>query len=137
MSTVVLTTHGMTAAGLGPIDLAALAVIVLVSVRQWFLVQERGRLLIDTRGAHHELEIALNQRAEADSRYRTLVEHVPAAVYIDVSDPAVSDGGHLAYLSPQIEAILGYPPEILRRRPGAVADPDPSRGSRPGRDRPR
>ena len=60
-----------------------------------------------------ELAIALAQRAEADSRYQTLVERVPAAVYIDVADDAVTDGGHLAYLSPQIEAILGYAPQAF------------------------
>ena len=57
--------------------------------------------------------MALLQRAEADSRYRVLVERVPAAVYIDVADPAVTDGGRLAYMSPQIETILGYPPEAF------------------------
>jgi diguanylate cyclase (GGDEF)-like protein/PAS domain S-box-containing protein len=42
---------------------------------------------------------------------KVLVEHVPAAVYIDVADPAVSDGGHLEYMSPQVTAILGYGPD--------------------------
>ena len=37
-----------------------------------------------------------------------LVEHVPAAVYVDMADPDVSDGGRLAYMSPQIVGILGY-----------------------------
>ena len=40
-----------------------------------------------------------------------LVEHVPAAVYIDVADPAVTDGGHLEYMSPQVTTILGYGPD--------------------------
>ena len=40
-----------------------------------------------------------------------LVEHVPAAVYIDMADPEVSDGGRLAYMSPQIAGILGYDPD--------------------------
>jgi hypothetical protein len=36
----------------------------------------------------------------------------------------VTDGGHLAYMSPQIEAILGYPPEaFLDDRDVAAADP--------------
>jgi diguanylate cyclase (GGDEF)-like protein/PAS domain S-box-containing protein len=61
--------------------------------------------------------------AEAGSRLRVLVEHVPAAVYIDVADPDVSDGGRLAYMSPQITGILGYRPDEL------VDDPElwPSR----------
>src|SRR5919106_3445037 len=37
---------------------------------------------------------------EAGSRLKVLVEHVPAAVYIDVADPGVSDGGRLDYMSP-------------------------------------
>jgi diguanylate cyclase (GGDEF)-like protein/PAS domain S-box-containing protein len=40
-----------------------------------------------------------------------LVESVPAAVYIDVADPEYSGGGRVSYMSPQIETILGYPPE--------------------------
>ena len=48
---------------------------------------------------------------EAGSRLNVLVEHVPAAVYIDKEDPDVTDGGRLAYMSPQITGILGYGPE--------------------------
>jgi diguanylate cyclase (GGDEF)-like protein/PAS domain S-box-containing protein len=97
----------------GVVDLAALGVILLAGVRQTLLVHERGRLLHDSGRARRELEEALFQRAEADSRYRVLVERVPAAVYIDVADPSVSDGGRLAYMSPQIEAILGYPSDAF------------------------
>ena len=109
---------GRRSADLGVLDLAALTVILLAGLRQTFLVHERGRLLNDSSRARAELEEALVQRAQADSRYRMLVERVPAAVYIDVADPAVSDGGHLAYMSPQIEAIVGYPPEAF------LADPE-------------
>ena len=100
------------------IDLAALGVILLAGARQTLLVHERGRLLNDSGSARDELEEALVQRAEADSRYQVLVERVPAAVYIDVADPGVSDGGRLAYMSPQIEAIVGYPPDAF------LADPE-------------
>jgi len=54
---------------------------------------------------------------EAGSRLRVLVEHVPAAVYIDLADPDVSDGGRLAYMSPQITGILGYRPDELVNDP--------------------
>ena len=103
---------------LGVVDLAALGVILLAGLRQTFLVHERGRLLNDSGRARAELEEALVQRAQADSRYRMLVERVPAAVYIDVADPAVSDGGRLAYMSPQIQAIVGYSPDAF------LADPE-------------
>ncbi len=103
---------------LGVVDLVALGVILLAGVRQTLLVHERGRLLGDSSRARDELEVALVRRAEADSRYRLLVERVPAAVYIDVADPGVSDGGRLAYMSPQIEAIVGYGPDAF------LADPE-------------
>ena len=102
----------------GIVDLAAIAVILIAGIRQTLLVHQRGRLLDDSTRARDDLEVALIQRAEADSRYRVLVEHVPAVVYIDVADEAVSDGGRLAYMSPQIEQIVGYPPEAF------VADPE-------------
>ena len=102
----------------GIVDFAAIAVILIAGVRQTLLVHQRGRLLDDSTQARDDLEVALIQRAEADSRYRVLVEHVPAVVYIDVADEAVSDGGRLAYMSPQIENIVGYAPEAF------VADPE-------------
>jgi diguanylate cyclase (GGDEF)-like protein/PAS domain S-box-containing protein len=60
---------------------------------------------------------ATRQVEEAGSRLQVLVEHVPAAVYIDMADPDVSDGGRLAYMSPQITGILGYRPEELVNDP--------------------
>ena len=43
---------------------------------------------------------------EAEARYRTLVEQIPAAVYVD---PAGALGSPL-YVSPRVETLLGYPP---------------------------
>jgi PAS domain S-box-containing protein len=43
---------------------------------------------------------------EAEARYRTLVEQLPLATYIDSSDAL----GGSTYLSPQIEQIMGYAP---------------------------
>jgi len=42
---------------------------------------------------------------EAELKYRTLVEQMPAVIYVDELDEA----GTSAYVSPQIEALLGYP----------------------------
>src|SRR5206468_8520452 len=117
-SAVLIVVHHISRPDIGLVDAAALGVILLAGVRQTLLVHERGRLLDDSGRARMELEEALAQRAEADSRYRVLVERVPAAVYIDVADPEVTDGGRLAYMSPQIETILGYPPEAF------LADPE-------------
>jgi PAS domain S-box-containing protein len=47
---------------------------------------------------------------EAESRYRTLVEQIPAITY--VQEPVESDNPKaVTYMSPQYEAMLGYPPE--------------------------
>jgi two-component system, sensor histidine kinase and response regulator len=51
---------------------------------------------------------------EAEARYRTLVEQIPAAVYIDAGESL----GTPQYISPQIEALLGYTPQEW------VSDPD-------------
>ena len=51
---------------------------------------------------------------EADAKYRALVEQIPAIVYIDVADESMST----AYVSPQIQDLLGISPEEY------IADPD-------------
>jgi diguanylate cyclase (GGDEF)-like protein/PAS domain S-box-containing protein len=100
-------------AEIGMVDAAAFGVILLAGVRQTLLVHERGRLLDGSGQARAELELAIVQRAEADTRYRVLVESVPAAVYTDFYDPTVTTSGGTFYMSPQIEGILGYPPEAF------------------------
>ncbi|HXF70990.1 MAG TPA: PAS domain-containing protein [Actinomycetota bacterium] len=57
-------------------------------------VQERRRLERELR--------------QAEQRYRTLVEQLPAVVYVWSVDP---DQPELNYTSPQIERLLGYTPE--------------------------
>ena len=47
------------------------------------------------------------QLAEAESRYRALIEQMPTITYIDALEGPVST----QYISPQTEAILGYTPE--------------------------
>src|SRR5438132_7929766 len=42
-----------------------------------------------------------------EARYRALVEHIPAVTYIDAADRTSSS----LYMSPQVQEILGYPPE--------------------------
>jgi diguanylate cyclase (GGDEF)-like protein/PAS domain S-box-containing protein len=64
-----------------------------------------------------QIDITERRRAEkalgdAEQRYRTLVEQIPAVTYIDpVDDPDTS-----LYTSPQIERMLGYTPEEWRER---------------------
>jgi diguanylate cyclase (GGDEF)-like protein/PAS domain S-box-containing protein len=62
-----------------------------------------------------QLDITERKRAEArlgdaEQRFRTLVDQIPAVTYIDpVDDPETS-----LYTSPQIEKMLGYTPEEWR-----------------------
>ena len=44
---------------------------------------------------------------EAEARYRTLVEQIPAAVYVDPADAL----GSPLYVSPRVETLLGYAPD--------------------------
>jgi PAS domain S-box-containing protein len=60
--------------------------------------------------ARREAETGL---AEAESRYRALVEQLPAIAYIDPVDRRGT-----VYISPQSEAILGYTPEEWYADPG-------------------
>jgi len=52
------------------------------------------------------LKEATGQLSEAEARYRTLVEQIPAIAYIDPVDD-----GPTVYISPQTATILGYEPE--------------------------
>ena len=47
------------------------------------------------------------QALAAESRYRTFVEQIPAITYTDVAEG--TDLAHVGFVSPQIEAVLGYP----------------------------
>ena len=51
-------------------------------------------------------------RTEAELRYRTLIEQLPVAAYIQQGD------GRTEFLGPQIEQILGYPRERWAAEPG-------------------
>ena len=51
---------------------------------------------------------------EAEARYRSLVEQIPAVVYVDAGNAL----GTPVYVSPQIEALLGYTPDEW------MSDPD-------------
>ena len=54
---------------------------------------------------------------EAEERYRTLVEQLPAAIYVQEVGNEDRPGG-LTYMSPQVEAQSGYPPQAF------IEDPD-------------
>jgi diguanylate cyclase (GGDEF)-like protein/PAS domain S-box-containing protein len=66
-----------------------------------------------------ERELRERQRTEeqlrqAESKYRTLVEQIPAVLYIDLPDEADTT----LYVSPQIETMLGLSPKAYIDDPG-------------------
>ncbi len=67
-----------------------------------------------TIGAALARERAVSEAMEAKDRFRVLVEHAPAVVYIDGLDDTASS----VYMSPQIEALTGYSAQEW------LADPD-------------
>ena len=90
-------------------------------------VHEEASLVRDDRGralAVQGVLIDITERKrveealrEAEARFRTLAEQVPAIVYIDEADPAVPGRFRPIYTSPQAESILGYPQEAWKEDP--------------------
>ena len=68
--------------------------------------------LLQWRSARREFRA----RRDAESRFRTLVERVPAVTYAWDSSKHVGEAP-VAYMSPQIEALLGYPADEFQRDP--------------------
>ncbi len=55
---------------------------------------------------------------EAEIKYRTLVEQIPAVTYIqEIVEPAGGTTNPTMYASPQVEAQLGYPPQAFLEDP--------------------
>jgi two-component system, NarL family, sensor histidine kinase UhpB len=87
-------------------------------------VQITARPLVDDRGTLRggvavlrdttERHIVLEELHKAESKYRTLVEHLPAIMYRSPLDPAKPP----LYVSPQIEAKLGFTPQEWMSTPG-------------------
>jgi PAS domain S-box-containing protein len=73
-------------------------------------------LVLDVTATRHARDEAL----EASALYRSLIEKLPAATYIELAGGSADDV-HLTYLSPQIEGIFGRPAEELLADPGHFA----------------
>ncbi len=71
---------------------------------------------------------AEDQLREAEERYRAIVEHVPAAIYVAVPDGSMQS----IYVSPQIEQIMGCTPEAFIGGARALARPDGGRAAAGG-----
>jgi diguanylate cyclase (GGDEF)-like protein/PAS domain S-box-containing protein len=75
----------------------------------WRWLESVGTYLLDDQAVNGVVVTSrdVTERKEAEERYRTLVEQIPAVTYIDpVDDPDTS-----LYTSPQIEEMLGYTPQ--------------------------
>lgn len=85
---------------------------VQVSIRPtgWEEGKDHVAVIRDARDlqALRDSEVA---RMEAEARYKSLIEQIPAVVYRD------EGGGVTTYVSPQIEEILGITPEAYRGDP--------------------
>ena len=83
----------------------------------WRAVEAIGRGFLDESGAvsivvtHRDIterKQAEEALREAEAKYRTLVEQLPAITYVDAVDEASPAGFTPVYFSPQIETMLGY-----------------------------
>jgi PAS domain S-box-containing protein len=54
-----------------------------------------------------ERAVPASPLGDNEARYRGLIDHIPAVTYISDFD----EGGTLRWVSPQVEALLGHPPE--------------------------
>ncbi len=66
----------------------------------------RGALAVDNARLYDEAQREIFERQRAETRFRTLVEQIPAVTYIQSPYGAKP----LEYVSPQIEDMLGYSP---------------------------
>jgi PAS domain S-box-containing protein len=70
----------------------------------------RAALVVDNARLYDEAQNEISERNRAETRFRTLVEQIPAVTYIQ--EPIESDNPKaVTYMSPQYETMLGYPRE--------------------------
>ena len=75
--------------------------------REWSAVETDAlRAAAGALGAAIEREVAEREGRAAERRFRTMIEQLPAISYVD----GPQDGAPTIYISPQVEAILGYSP---------------------------
>jgi PAS domain S-box-containing protein len=85
--------------------------------RGWVWVHDQAVMIRDAEGGAlftqgvmfdiTERKVSEDQLRDAEERFRGIVEHVPAAIYLDLPD----DSFQTVYASPQLEQITGISPE--------------------------
>jgi len=78
---------------------------------------ENARLYNQAQQELAEREEAEGRLREAEERYRTLVERVPPIIYVQQPYPARGTTYDVAYMSPRVEEVLGWPPERFTNDP--------------------
>jgi PAS domain S-box-containing protein len=81
--------------------------ISLITIMQWLVITRLNRHIASAETELKERKIMEKQLRDAENRYRNLLEHIPATIYI--SEPGAKGRWH--YVSPQITAQTGYTPE--------------------------
>ncbi len=83
-----------------------------VSERTWSSTElDALRAAAGTLGAVIGRQVSETARIEAERRYRTLVEQIPAITYADIVHDPENPSYPTVYISPQVERILGYTPD--------------------------
>ncbi|MDQ5825850.1 MAG: PAS domain S-box protein [Chloroflexota bacterium] len=77
------------------------------TIKGWFFVALTTLLLYGLiRRTVHAVKFARGAQTESESKFRTLVEQIPAVTYV-----AIPHGGGTTYMSPQAQPLLGYSPD--------------------------
>jgi PAS domain S-box-containing protein len=80
------------------------------AAREWTTDEvEALRAAAGVLGAAIERQAADARRRETERRYRAFIETIPAVTYTDI--PNEGGSSKMGFVSPQIESLLGYPPE--------------------------
>ena len=93
---------------------------------RWFsatkvpIKNEAGHVIGMVGISHDITKRTLSEQAlqEAETKYRTLVENMPAVVYVDLAD----ESRNTIYINSQVQDMLGYSPEDWMTKPDLCVD---------------
>ncbi|HEX2180737.1 MAG TPA: PAS domain S-box protein, partial [Rubrobacteraceae bacterium] len=72
----------------------------------------RAALAVDNARLYEAAQREISERKRAETRYRTLVEQIPAVTYIQEPLESATPKA-VTYMSPQYETMFGYPAEVV------------------------